>query len=45
MSTETPAVTAIKREAGLPVLPDVECDGCDLDPWRAAVHYGTCPLA
>lgn len=21
-----------------------ECDGCDQDPWRAPVHYGTCPL-
>ena len=23
----------------------LECDGCDQDPWRASVHYGTCPLA
>lgn len=21
------------------------CDGCDQDPWREPVHYGTCPLA
>ena len=21
-----------------------QCDGCDQDPWRAPVHYGTCPL-
>lgn len=21
-----------------------ECDGCDQDPWRQPVHYGTCPL-
>lgn len=23
----------------------LECDGCDQDPWRKPVHYGTCPLA
>lgn len=21
-----------------------ECDGCDQDPWRKPVHYGSCPL-
>lgn len=24
---------------------DLECDGCDQDPWRKPVHYGSCPLA
>jgi len=26
-------------------MADIECDGCDLDPWAPPVHYGTCPLA
>lgn len=24
---------------------ELECDGCDLDPWAPPKHYGTCPLA
>lgn len=39
---DSSAASVVSVEA----LPDeLECDGCDQDPWRTPVHYGTCPLA
>lgn len=40
---ETYAELQLAWERAIANVP--ECDGCDQDPWRTAVHYGTCPLA